>query len=53
MPRLGKKRKLNMKEPVESVSIRAQQSFDVDGGLNPVKFQLEDNKSINLLKKKT
>ena len=42
-----------MKEPVESVSIRAQQNFDVDGGLNPEKFQLEDNKSINLLKKKT
>ena len=47
--RLGKKRKLNMSQPIETVIIRAQQNFDVVGGLNPV--QIEDNRIINIEKK--
>lgn len=41
-----------MVEPAESVIIRAQENFDVDGGLNPVKSELEDDRITNVLKKK-
>ena len=33
--RLGKKRKLDMSQPIETVIVRAQQNFDVTGDLNP------------------
>ena len=39
-----------MFEPTESVIIHAQQNFDVDGGLNPVKIELEYDRIINMLK---
>ena len=39
-----------MFEPTESVIIHAQQSFDVDGGLNPVNIELEYDRIINILK---
>ena len=40
-----------MQDPAESIIICTQQSFDVDGGLNPVKIELEDDRIINILKK--
>ena len=33
--RLGKKRKLDMSQPIETVIVRAQQNFDVTRDLNP------------------
>ena len=41
-----------MPEPTESVIIQAQQNFDIDGGINPLKIELEDNKIIDTLKKR-
>ena len=38
-----------MPEPTESVIIRAQQNFDTDGGINPLKIELEDDKIIDIL----
>ena len=40
-----------MAEPIETTIIRAQQHFDVDGGLNPTQIEIKDNKITNLLKK--
>ena len=40
-----------MPEPTENVIIWAQQNFDIDRGLNPVKIELEDNRIINILKR--
>ena len=40
-----------MSEPIESVIIHVLQNFDIDGGLNPVKIELEDNRITNILKK--
>ena len=39
-----------MLEPAESVIIPSQQNFDFDGGLNPVKIELKDDRIINILK---
>ena len=43
-------RKLPMQEPIETVTIRAQQNFEVTGGVNPVRIELEINRLLNLLK---
>ena len=51
LSRIGKKRKRQMQEPAESVIICVQQNFDVNGGLNPVKIELEDDTIIIILKK--
>ena len=51
LSRIGEKRKRQMPEPTESVIIWAQQNFDIDGGLNPVKIELEDDRIVNILKK--
>ena len=40
-----------MSEPIETVIIRAQQNFDVAGGLNPIETEIKDNTVINILKK--
>ena len=40
-----------MAEPVETIVIRAQQNFDIAGGLNPVQIETEDDRVLNLLKK--
>ena len=37
-------------EPVEAVIIRAQQNFDIAGGLNPVQIETEDGRVLNILK---
>ena len=49
--KLGKKRKRQMSEPIETIIIRAQQDFDVDRGLNPIQVEIKDDNIINLLKK--
>ena len=36
---------------MESVIIRAQQNFDVVGGLNPIQIEINDDTVINILKK--
>ena len=51
MSRIGEKRKRQIPEPTESVTIRMQQNFSIDGGLNPVKIELNDDRIINILKK--
>ena len=40
-----------MSEPIESVIIRAQQNFDVVGGLNPIQIEIKDDAVINIFKK--
>ena len=40
-----------MSEPIETIISRAQQDFDVDGGLNPIQIEIKDDNIINLLKK--
>ena len=40
-----------LSEPVETLIVRAQQNFDVVGGLNPVQVQITDDTALNLLKK--
>ena len=40
-----------MWEPIETVIIRAQQNFEVAGGVNLVQIELEDDRLLNLLKK--
>ena len=52
MTSLGRKRKLWMHEPIETVTICAQQNFEVAGGVNPVQIELEDDRLLNFLKKK-
>ena len=49
--RLGKRKKNTMPEPIETVIIRAQQDFDVVGGLNPIQIQISDDTVLNTLKK--
>ena len=49
--RLGKKRKINMAQPIETIVVRAQQNFEIAGGLNPIKIEIEDDRVINILKK--
>ena len=40
-----------MQEPIETIIIRAQQNFDIDGGLNPIEIEIKENRITNLLKK--
>ena len=49
--KIGKKRKRQMSELIQTIIIRAQQDFDVDGGLNPIQIEIKDNNITNLLKK--
>ena len=37
-------------EPIEMIIIRAQQDFDIDGGLNPVQIQIRHDTILNQLK---
>ena len=39
-----------MREPIETIIIRAQQNFEVVGGLNAVQIEIEDDRIINTLK---
>ena len=49
--RLKKRRKNMLSEPVETVIIRAQQDFDVVGGLNPIQVQIVDDTVLKILRK--
>ena len=40
-----------MPEPIETVIIHAQQSFEIAGGLNPVQIEIDDDRVLNILKK--
>ena len=40
-----------MQEPKETIIVRAQQNFDIDGGLNPIEIEIKDDRITNLLKK--
>ena len=51
MAKLGKKIKIKMREPIETIIVRGQQNFDVDGGLNPIEIEIKDDRIINLLKR--
>ena len=39
-----------MQEPIETVIIRAQQNFEIVGGLNPIQIEIEDDQVLNMLK---
>ena len=49
--KLGKRRKNMLPEPIETVIIRAQQDFDVAGGLSQIQIQISNDTVQNLLKK--
>ena len=49
--KLGKRKKTNMSEPIETIIVRAQQNFDVVGGLNPIQIEIEDDRILNIFKK--
>ena len=49
--RIGRKRKLSMAEPIETIVVCTQQSFEVVGGLNPIQIELEDNTILNARKR--
>ena len=38
-----------MSEPIETIIIRAQQDFDVVGGLNPIQIEIKDHRVTNIL----
>ena len=48
---LGRKRKLAMQEPIETIIVCAQQNFDIAGGLNPIQIESEDDRILNALKR--
>ena len=47
---LGRKSKLPMQKPIETVGIRAQQNFETVGGFNPIQIEIEDDRVVNMLK---
>ena len=49
--KLGKRKKNIMPEPIETIIIRAQQDFDVVGGLNPIQIKISHDMILNSLKK--
>ena len=44
--KLGRKRKLPIQEPIETVIIRAQQNFEIVRGLNPMQIEIEDDRVV-------
>ena len=39
-----------MPEPIETVIICVQQSFEIAGGLNPVQIEIDDDRVLNIFK---
>ena len=39
-----------MTEPTETVIIQAQQNFEIDGALNLVSIEIEDDRVLNIFK---
>ena len=52
LSRIGQKRKRQMTEPIETVSTCAQQNFEIACSLNPAQIEIEDDKVLNIFKKK-
>ena len=48
---LGRKRKLPLKEPIETIVVCPQQNFEIAGGLNSIQIELEDGRILNALKR--
>ena len=46
LTRLGRKRKLPMQEPIETVIICTQQNSEIMGGLNPIQIEIEDKSRL-------
>ena len=44
------KKEKNIQEPIETIIIKAQQNFDIDGGLNPIEIEIKGDTITNLLK---
>ena len=40
-----------MSEPIETITVKAQQDFDVVGGLNPTEIEIKDGRVTNIFKK--
>ena len=51
LTKIGTKGKIQMPEPIETIIIRAQQNFKIDGELNPFKIEIDDDRVLNMLKK--
>ena len=51
LTKIGRKRKIQMPKPIEIIIIRAQQSFEIAGGLNSFQTEIEDDRVLNMLKK--
>ena len=51
MTKIGRKREIQMPEPIETIIIKVQQSFEIAGGLNPFQIEIEDDRLLNMLKK--
>ena len=49
--KLGKRKKRYISEPIETLIIRAQQNFDIEGGLNPIQIEKKDDRVTTILKK--
>ena len=39
-----------MAEPIETIIIRAQQDFDIVGGLDPIQIEIKNDRIIKTLK---
>ena len=52
LTKLGRKRKLSIQEPIETVIIRAEQNFEIVRGLNPIQIEIEDDRAVVNLPKK-
>ena len=51
LTKIGEKIKRQRAEPIETVIIRAQQSFEITGGLNLKQIEIEDDRVLNIFKK--
>ena len=51
LTKIERKSKVPMQEPIETIIIRAQQNFEIVGGLNPIQIEIEDDRVVNMLKK--
>ena len=52
LTKLGRKIKLSIQEPIETVIIRAEQNFEIVRGLNPIQIEIEDDRAVVNLPKK-
>ena len=48
LTKIGEKRKSQMAEPIETVIIPTQQSFEIASGLNPEQIEIEDDRILNI-----